>query len=86
MLSDMEFAMEIVRHNVAANFVTDGPAVAALEWGDLNAAASLRRSHGPFDLVVGAEVTYDSDLHAALLDTIAAVLSPTGEALLAVRV
>ena len=61
----------------AANAAANGLRVAArtLDWRD--------PPHEPFDRVIGADLLYQPDLHAALLNTLAATVAAGGEALLA---
>eukprot|EP00192_Tetraselmis_astigmatica_P003276 CAMPEP_0117666050 /NCGR_PEP_ID=MMETSP0804-20121206/10154_1 /TAXON_ID=1074897 /ORGANISM="Tetraselmis astigmatica, Strain CCMP880" /LENGTH=552 /DNA_ID=CAMNT_0005473539 /DNA_START=30 /DNA_END=1688 /DNA_ORIENTATION=- len=54
----------------AAAASTPAVSVAPLPWGDAEAFEELVFKHGPFSLLIGADVAYDEDLHGALLDTI----------------
>ncbi len=69
-------ALELALANARANAVE--VEVARLRWGDVPDA--LR---GRFDVVLGADVTYDPGERAALLATIEALLAPGGVAWLA---
>mmetsp|Transcript_70059 Transcript_70059/g.121267 ORF Transcript_70059/g.121267 Transcript_70059/m.121267 type:complete len:330 (+) Transcript_70059:37-1026(+) len=54
------------------------PRVASLRWGhekDLHALLDLVRSFGGLDYIIGSEITYDDESHAALVETLEALLS-----------
>ena len=69
-------ALALALANASANGL--GVAIERLRWGEVPAA--LR---GRFEVVLGADVTYDPRERAALLATIEAVLAPGGVAWLA---
>ena len=50
-----------------------------LDWTVSADAEAVRAANGgqPFDLVIGAEVSYDDDLYAALIDTLLILLKPS---------
>ena len=65
----------------AANAAANGLRIATrgLDWRDPPALSAEQR----FDRVIGADLLYQPDLHAALLDTLAATVAEGGEAVLA---
>jgi len=84
-LSDLDEMIPIMEHNISHNDAggTDTEAVTddisngvvsarALDWSDRGegARALVSANDGPFDLIVGAEVSYDYDLHEGLLETL----------------
>jgi len=77
MLTDAEpDALELARRNAQANRLV--VELEALSWGSV--PASLR---GAWDVVLGADVTYDPRQRGPLLATIEALLAPGGVAWLA---
>lgn len=68
-------AIEVARTNAAANGC-DGIMFEVADWTTFGSA-------GAFDLVIGADVTYEKATHRAVLDTISRLLAPNGRALFA---
>jgi predicted nicotinamide N-methyase len=74
---------DLARHNAAANFPEGSrPVVEQLAWGD---GPGLERvaAHGPFDVVLAADVLYNTYCWPALADTIRRLSGPQTEVLLA---
>ena len=77
-ITDLHEMLPIMRINCSYNLEKAQAAASrgslsamALDWTDPSSATAVYDAHGPFDVVVGAEVSYDDDLHAALVDTLA---------------
>ena len=72
--TDLPHIVGLARQNVANNLAGRGwVRLEALPWGDRDAAARITRDHGPFDVVVAADVLYSPDLHEALAVTLSAL-------------
>lgn len=70
-LTDLEEMIPILNANIVHNEGCESVSAIALDWTDGGESAEVVfQSRGPFDLIVGAEVTYDSKLHGPLLDTL----------------
>jgi predicted nicotinamide N-methyase len=63
--------LDVLRRNCSADSEI---IVLPLRWG-VDDASRVQSAHGPFDLVLAADVVYDRTVHAALLETFAS-LSP----------
>jgi hypothetical protein len=72
-LTDLDEMLPIMNHNIAHNRADEDMSARALDWSDggEGARSLVSRNNGAFDLIVGAEVTYDDGLHEALLGTLA---------------
>ncbi len=76
-LSDLDpDALEFARAAVELNHLEDLVEVAALDW------TAPPEGLGPFDSVLGAEVLYQPELYAGLVDLLAGLLTPGGSAYL----
>lgn len=80
--TDLPKITELARENVANNMVGRGRiALTPLAWGDAAAAARLSDQHGPFDVIVAADVLYSPDLYDALLTTLDALAAASARSL-----
>lgn len=70
-LTDLDEMLPIMNYNIEWNNAGDYVQAMALDWSDGGLSArSVYEARGPFDLIVGAEVSYDESLHEGLLDSI----------------
>lgn len=88
--SKLAETVDALRRNARRNAkVTAGGAalVAGLAWGDAEAARTLAALHGPFDLVLGSDITFSRTSFGPLCATVAALLaaSPGAAAVFALK-
>jgi len=85
-LTDIEYTLPFMNKNVEHNLkqrtsdkrATNGLEASCIDWMKHETAKAIREAKGkPFDLIVGAEVSYDSDLHEDLLETILILMGPS---------
>ena len=87
-LTDLEHTVPFMQMNIDRNaqpIASPGhaklPQISALplDWTVTADAQAVRAANGgePFDLVIGAEVSYDDELYAALIDTLLILLKPS---------
>jgi len=70
-LTDLDEMLPIMNYNIDWNNAGKCVQAMALDWSDGGISArSVYEARGPFDLIVGAEVSYDESLHTSLLDSI----------------
>jgi hypothetical protein len=80
-LTDLEEMLPIMSYNVAWNEAGESVQAMALDWGDGGISArGVLAARGPFDLIVGAEVSYDELLHAGLIDSLVILCGGEGTA------
>ncbi|KAI0272752.1 putative methyltransferase-domain-containing protein [Gloeopeniophorella convolvens] len=77
--TDLPSSMEIMGHNIQANaalFPGCAPTALQLDWDeDLPASIQASHDHAGFDIIVMADVTYNTSSFPALLRTLAALLA-----------
>ncbi len=77
-LTDLDEMLPILRTNIARNLKTlksgeetNEIVALPLDWSDDGSSANtVRLSRGPFDLIVGAEISYDEHLHADFVSSL----------------
>ena len=75
-------SVAIVAANAALNGLDDAVTTATLDWDDDAALAQAAAAHGPFDLVLGAALQFET-WQGRLAGVLAALLKPGGRAVLA---
>ena len=71
-LTDLEEMLPIMKENIRFNGAETAVEARPVDWSDGGESArEVFAARGPFDLIVGAEVTYDSRLHAGLVESLA---------------
>eukprot|EP01087_Luapelamoeba_hula_P019613 TRINITY_DN6517_c0_g1_i1.p1 TRINITY_DN6517_c0_g1~~TRINITY_DN6517_c0_g1_i1.p1 ORF type:complete len:239 (-),score=52.51 TRINITY_DN6517_c0_g1_i1:48-764(-) len=73
-LTDLEDKVVSLLQKNADELEDKNVEVAKLAWGV--GVDEFLQKHGPFDIVMGSGIVYDSDFVAALIETVAAVLAP----------
>lgn len=77
-VTDRPSMLDLLQRNVRENDAK--VAAAALSWGQLDPETE---GAGPFDLVIGSDVAYDSESYLPLLETLTHFLQADAEAILA---
>lgn len=76
-LTDLPPLLPLLRRNCEANGVARTTRVAPLEWGGDAAARFARDAGGPFDVILGADITPFVQTLDELAETISALATPT---------